>query len=129
MNKSKLSKEDRLILADKIKNKKLVKILNHKMFKGYRDIKASKLFYKQNLNLDKNILGCMEWEKKAYDYYEDLYNLNYKFYTLAKLKTPSFNNIVYIEHFPNKTSNEHKYNYSNSDSRIKKNKIFIKYFF
>ncbi len=43
------------------------------MFKGYRDIKASKLFYKQNLNLDKNILGCMEWEKKTYDYYEDLY--------------------------------------------------------
>ena len=63
MNKSKISKEDRLILSDKIKNKKLVKILNHKMFKGYRDIKASKLFNKQNLNLDKNILGCMEWEK------------------------------------------------------------------
>ena len=128
MNKSKLSKEDRLILADKIKNKKLVKILNHKMFKGYRDIKASKLFYKQNLNLDKNILGCMEWEKKTYDYYEDLYNLNYKFYTLAKLKTPSFNNIVYIEHFPNKISNEHKYNYSNSDSRIKKTKSSLNTF-
>ena len=128
MSKSKLSQEDRLILADKIKNKKLVKILNHKMFKGYRDIKASKLFNKQNLNLDKNILGCMEWEKKNYDYYEDLYNLNYKFYVLSKLKTPSFNNVVYIKHFPNQTTNEQKTTLSNYDSKVKKAKSSLNTF-
>ena len=122
MSKSKITQEDHQIHSDKLKNKKLVKILNHKMFKGYQNIKASKLFNKQNLTLEKNTLGCMEWEKKTYDYYEDLYNLNYKFYVLSKLKTPSFNDVVYIKHFPNKKSNEHKISFSNNDSRFKKTK-------
>jgi hypothetical protein len=122
MSKSIKSKEDRKISFDKTKNKKLVKILNHKMFKGYRDIKASKNFYKRNINLNKQTLGCLEWEKKVYDYFEDLYNLDYKLNVLSKLKNPSFNNIMYIKHFPNTTQNAPKTTISNIDSKIKKTK-------
>ena len=90
---------------DILKNKKLVKILNHKMFKGFRDIKSSKLFYKKNINFDKNTLGCLEWEKKVYDYFDDFYNLSYKLNVLSKLKTPTFNNIISIKHFRNPNQN------------------------
>ena len=125
MSKILISKEANQYLSDKLKNKKLVKILNHKMFKGYRDLKASKLFYKQNLNIDKNTLGCMEWEKKVYDYYEDLYNLNYKFNVLAKLHTPEFRNVVHIEHIPSRINSEQKTTLSNIGSRGKKTKSSI----
>ena len=120
------SKEDHKIISDKIKNKKLVKILNHKMFKGYRDIKSSKLFYKKNINFDKNTLGCLEWEKKVYDYFDDLYNLSYKLNVLSKLKTPSFNNIISIKHFrnPNKNTIESKQTLP-TESRIKQTKSSI----
>ena len=122
MSDSIKSKEDQIILSDKIKNKKLVKILNQKMFKGYRNIKASKIFKKKNLNFKKNTLGCMEWEKKVYDYYEDLYNLHYNLNVLSKLKTPSIKNIIKIKHFPNITSNENKITLSSNETKYKKTK-------
>ena len=126
MSRTIKSKEDNKIISDKIKNKKLVKILNHKMFKGYRDIKSSKLFYKKNINFDKNTLGCLEWEKKVYDYFDDLYNLSYKLNVLSKLKTPSFNNIISIKHFrnPNKNTIESKQTLP-TESRIKQTKSSI----
>ena len=126
MSRTIKSKEDHKIISDKIKNKKLVKILNHKMFKGYRDIKSSKLFYKKNINFDKNTLGCLEWEKKVYDYFDDLYNLSYKLNVLSKLKTPSFNNIISIKHFrnPNKNTIESKQTLP-TESRIKQTKSSI----
>jgi hypothetical protein len=96
------------------------------MFKGYRDIKSSKLFYKKNINFDKNTLGCLEWEKKVYDYFDDLYNLSYKLNVLSKLKTPSFNNIISIKHFrnPNKNTIESKQTLP-TESRIKQTKSSI----
>ena len=126
MSRTLKTKEDHKIISDKIKNKKLVKILNHKMFKGYRDIKSSKLFYKKNINFDKNTLGCLEWEKKVYDYFDDLYNLSYKLNVLSKLKTPSFNNIISIKHFrnPNKNTIESKQTLP-TESRIKQTKSSI----
>ena len=126
MSRTIKTKEDHKILSDKIKNKKLVKILNHKMFKGYRDIKSSKLFYKKNINFDKNTLGCLEWEKKVYDYFDDLYNLSYKLNVLSKLKTPSFNNILKIKHFRNTNKNtiESKKTFQ-TESRIKQTKSSI----
>ena len=126
MRRTLKSKEEHKIISDKIKNKKLVKILNHKMFKGYRDIKSSKLFYKKNINFDKNTLGCLEWEKKVYDYFDDLYNLSYKLNVLSKLKTPSFNNIISIKHFrnPNKNTIESKQTLP-TESRIKQTKSSI----
>ena len=126
MSRTIKTKEDHKILSDKIKNKKLVKILNHKMFKGYRDIKSSKLFYKKNINFDKNALGCLEWEKKVYDYFDDLYNLSYKLNVLSKLKTPSFNNILKIKHFRNTNKNtiDSKKTFP-TESRIKQTKSSI----
>ena len=126
MSRTLKTKEDHKIISDKIKNKKLVKILNHKMFKGYRDIKSSKLFYKKNINFDKNTLGCLEWEKKVYDYFDDLYNSSYKLNVLSKLKTPSFNNIISIKHFrnPNKNTIESKQTLP-TESRIKQTKSSI----
>ena len=126
MSRTIKTKEDHKILSDKIKNKKLVKILNHKMFKGYRDIKSSKLFYKKNINFDKNTLGCLEWEKKVYDYFDDLYNLSYKLNVLSKLKTPSFNNILKIKHFRNTNKNtiDSKKTFP-TESRIKQTKSSI----
>lgn len=126
MSRTLKSKEEHKIISDKIKNKKLVKILNHKMFKGYRDIKSSKLFYKKNINFDKNTLGCLEWEKKVYDYFDDLYNLSYKLNVLSKLKTPSFNNIISIKHFrnPNNNTIESKQTLP-TESRIKQTKSSI----
>ena len=126
MSRTIKAKEDHKILSDKIKNKKLVKILNHKMFKGYRDIKSSKLFYKKNINFDKNALGCLEWEKKVYDYFDDLYNLSYKLNVLSKLKTPSFNNILKIKHFRNTNKNtiDSKKTFP-TESRIKQTKSSI----
>ena len=126
MSRTLKSKEEHKIISDKIKNKKLVKILNHKMFKGYRDIKSSKLFYKKNINFDKNTLGCLEWEKKVYDYFDDLYNLSYKLNVLSKLKTPSFNNIISIKHFRNSNKNtiESKQTLP-TESRIKQTKSSI----
>ena len=126
MSKSFRSKEDHKIISDRIKNKKLVKILNHKMFKGYRDIKSSKLFYKKNVNFDKNTLGCLKKKKKVYDYFDDFYNLHYKLNVLSKLKTPSFNNIMTIKHFPFSTKN----NMQNrptlpTESKVKKTKSSI----
>ena len=126
MSKSFRSKEDHKIISDRIKNKKLVKILNHKMFKGYRDIKSSKLFYKKNVNFDKNTLGCLEWEKKVYDYFDDFYNLHYKLNVLSKLKTPSFNNIMTIKHFPFSTKNNMQNRQTlPTESKVKKTKSSI----
>ena len=113
------NREEKQLALDKIKNKKLVKILNQKMFKGYRDIKRSKLFYKLHQNKTKNVMGCMEWEKKVYDYFEDLYNINYKLTFLSKLKTPNIDNIMYVKHYPKNFFAEQISTSSNNDSKIK----------
>ncbi len=98
MSKSFRTKEDHKIISDRIKNKKLVKILNHKMFKGYRDIKASKWFFNQK----PKYISQLAWEDKIFDPFDDLYNLNYKMNVLYPLKTPNFNNMLLIENYPNK---------------------------
>ena len=96
MNESKISNEERIRKLDIIKNKRLVKILNHKMFKGYRDIKASKWFFNQK----PKYISSLEWEDKIFDPFDDLYNLNYKMNVLKKLKTPNFDNILLIKNYP-----------------------------
>ena len=81
-----------------IKNKKLVKILNHKMFKGYRDIKASKWFFNQK----PKFISQLTWENKIFDPFDDLYNLNYKMNVLYPLKNPTFDNLLDIKNYPSK---------------------------
>ena len=83
---------------DILKNKKLVTILNHKMFKGYRDIKASKWFFNQK----PKFISQLTWENKIFDPFDDLYNLNYKMNVLYPLKNPPLNNILFIKNYPPK---------------------------
>ena len=83
---------------DILKNKKLVKILNHKMFKGYRDIKASKWFFNQK----PKFISQLAWENKIFDPFDELYNLNYKMNVLYPLKNPTFDNILFIQNYPPK---------------------------
>ena len=83
---------------DIIKNKKLVSILNHKMFKGYRDIKASKWFF----NHKPKFISQLNWEDKIFDPFDDLYNLNYKMKVLYPLKNPPIDNILFIQNYPKK---------------------------
>ena len=96
MDESKISNEERIRKLDIIKNKKLVKILNHKMFKGYRDIKASKWFFNQK----PKYISSLAWEDKIFDPFDDLYNLNYKMNVLKKLKTSNFDNILLVKNYP-----------------------------
>jgi hypothetical protein len=98
MNDFQKIKREKIRKLDKLKNKKLVTILNHKMFKGYRDIKASKWFSNQK----PKYVSDLEWEYKNFDPFDDLYNLNYKMNVLYPLKTPNFNNLLLIENFPSK---------------------------
>ena len=97
-NLSNLNSEEKLILKDKLKNKKLVTILNHKMFKGYRDIKASKWF----VNKKPKYISSLAWENKIFDPFDDLYNLDYKSNVLYPLQNPLFNNFLQIKNYPPK---------------------------
>ena len=92
------ARDERNRKLDKLKNKKLVTILNHKMFKGYRDIKASKWFFNQK----PKYISQLAWEDKIFDPFDDLYNLNYKMNVLYPLKNPNFNNILRIKNYPPK---------------------------
>jgi hypothetical protein len=96
MNEREISKYEMNRKLDIIKNKKLVTILNHKMFKGYRDIKASKWFFNQK----PKYISALTWENKIFDPFDELYNLNYKANVLYPLKTPNFDNILFIKNYP-----------------------------
>ena len=96
MNDLEKAKNERNRKLDILKNKKLVKILNHKMFKGYRDIKASKWFSNQK----PKYISQLVWEDKIFDPFDELYNLNYKMNVLYPLKNPNFNNLLFIKNYP-----------------------------
>jgi hypothetical protein len=66
------------------------------MFKGYRDIKASKWFFNQK----PKYTSALTWENKIFDPFDELYNLNYKTNVLYPLKTPNFDNILFIKNYP-----------------------------
>ena len=112
-NLSRLSSEDKLILRDKLKNKKLVTILNHKMFKGYRDIKASKWF----VNKKPKYISSLTWENKIFDPFDDLYNLDYKSNVLYPLQNPLFKNFLQIKNYPPTELKRPITSYKNSECR------------
>lgn len=97
MNDLEKARNERNRKLDIVKNKILVKILNHKMFKGYRDIKASKWFFNQK----PKYISQLAWEDKIFDPFDDLYNLNYKMNVLPK-KNPTFKNLLFIKNYPPK---------------------------
>ena len=74
-----------------LKNKKLVTILNHKMFKGYRDITASKWFSNHKPKYISQMLGKIKYLTLL------MICINYKKNVLYPLKNPCFNNVLLIK--------------------------------
>ena len=93
-----------------IKNKKLVDILNHKIFKGFRQIKNSKTFFIEKPNFVKSYI----WDENKLEPFEDNYNLQYKKYHQQK---NNIFNVITSDHFNDK--NQNKFN-KNINFRNKK---------
>ena len=86
-----------------IKNKKLVNVLKHKIFRGYLDIKNSKTFYRKRPKCVKII----DFEEQNLEPFDDNYNLQYKRTFLSTLNQQNIMNPLIIHNFsPSKTTNE-----------------------
>ena len=90
---------------EKAINKRLVKILNFKMFKGYRISKNSKMFY-ANKSTHKG--GGIFWENKTIDPFDDFYNIEYKRKNLSSLYSKDFSNLLQINNIPRNSSEKTK---------------------
>ena len=77
----------------KIKNQRLVKILNHKMFKGYREIQKAKQFYSEK----PKYIGNVYWENRIIDPFEDDYNLEYKRKNLSLFYQKDLTDMIQIK--------------------------------
>ena len=90
-------------IKEKISNKKLVNILNHKMFKGYRISKESKkVFVEKPKYVSDN---C--WERKTFDPFDDYYSIDYKNKNLSSLNHQDFSNLLLINNL-SRTSQDEK---------------------
>ena len=98
---------------NQIKNKKLVDILNHKIFKGFRQIKNSKNFFIEKPNFVKAYV----WDENKLEPFEDNYNLQYKKY--YQQKNNLFFNIISNDIKNNKTFNNNSI--KNNNNSIKNN--------
>ena len=85
---------------EKVINKRLVKILNFKMFKGYRISRQSKIL---STNKPKNIRDNL-WDNKTIDPFDDFYNIEYKRKNLSSLYTKDYSNMLQINNIPKKSS-------------------------
>ena len=90
---------------EKYINKKLVDILNHKMFKGYRILKESKKVIMKKPKYIEDIY----WESKTIDPFDDYYTIEYKKKNLSSLFSQDFSNMLKIN---NISRNSHKKNNS-----------------
>ena len=89
-------------IKEKISNKKLVNILNHKMFKGYRISKESKkVFVEKPKYVSDN---C--WERKTFDPFDDYYSIDYKNKNLSSLNHQDFSNLLLINNLSRKSQDE-----------------------
>ena len=90
-------------IKEKISNKKLVNILNHKMFKGYRISKESKkVFVEKPKYVSDN---C--WERKTFDPFDDYYSIDYKNKNLSSLNHQDFSNLLLINNLSRKSMDEY----------------------
>ena len=96
-----------------IKNKKLVDILNHKIFKGFRQIKNSKTFFIEKPNFVKSYI----WDENKLEPFEDNYNLQYKKYYQQK---NNIFNVITSDHFDNKIQNKLSFSKNNTNFRNKR---------
>ena len=97
-------------------NQRLVKILQHKMFKGYREIKNSKNF---NLKKPKYIQDAF-WENRILDPFDDNYNLDYKRKNLSTFFKRDLTNMLQI----NNCSKKKDLNQKNKSKKLKLNKKY-----
>ena len=108
------------LTRSQIKNKKLVDILNHKIFKGFRQIKNSKHFFIEKPNFVKAFI----WDENKLEPFDDNYNLQYKKYYQQK------NNLFFnaisnsFRNNNNKTFNNNSIK-NNINFRNKKNNFFL----
>lgn len=94
MNYVSMCNTSRKKTKEDIENKRLVQILNSKIFKGYRQIKSAKTFGKNDLKFIKT----RKFEVEELQPFDDNYNLQYKKEYLNKCKYPLTYNPFSIQH-------------------------------
>ena len=105
------SKENPYIKKVKSNNERLVRILNHKMFKGYREIKESKEYF---LEKPKYIRSDF-WENRIIDPFDDNYNIEYKRKNLSSFFNKDLSDMLQINNYSIKKD----LNKKNSSKNIK----------
>ena len=83
-------------------NKKLVKTLNHKIFKGYRISQESKKVLERKTKYFDDIF----WESKTVDPFDDYYSIEYKKKNLSSLYKKDFSNLLQINNISKKLEDE-----------------------
>ena len=109
---------------EKEKNKKLVKTLNKKMFRGYEKIKKLKEIKEYGLDkINKILTPTNEWEYVQPLPFEDIYNITYKDKFLNKLNgnIDSFDFLKIYSNKKKEINKNHKYRNKN------KKQIFLTY--
>ena len=101
----------------KIKNKKLVDILNHKMMKGYRSINFWKI---PPLKRPKYIINKY-WENQVIDPFDDNYDVEYKRNILLQYKLKNFPGALDIKNLSNEKQSK---NINNKNLSPKRNSCF-----
>ena len=93
---------------ESIMNKRLTRILNQKMFKGFN--KTKKLCYlaknptRQNPNMQSPLHIWEEYEPYPF---EEYFNVTYKQKFLSKLNGPNLSKLYHIQHYPTSTPSHH----------------------
>ena len=109
---------------EKAKNKKLVKTLNKKMFRGYQKIKKLKEIKEYGLDkIDKIITPTNEWEYEEPLPFEDIYNITYKDKFLKKLN----GNIDSCDFLQISSNNNKEINKNHKLRNKNKKQIFLTY--
>ena len=119
IKKQTLTKKYPIFNRVKTINKRLVKILEHKMFKGFRSIKQSKEFnFQRPKYIDNNY-----WENKILDPFDDNYNLEYKRKNLSSFFSKDFTNMLQINNYSKKERTSSKI-YLKKENKIRPFKPF-----
>ena len=106
---STISNKEPILKRVKSKNKRLVNILNHKMFKGYREIKKSKECI---LRKPKYIEKAF-WENKELYPFDDDYNLEYKRKNLSCFFKKDLSDMIQVNNYSQKNDIKEENNLKN----------------
>ena len=85
---------------DSLKNKRLIKILNHKIFKGFHKTKKLSYLSKHPIHINPHLQTPLHlWEEYEPYFFEDNYNITYKQRYLSALNGPNLSDNYQIQHF------------------------------